>query len=720
MFKRALSCVAACVVLLGCSVDEAAEQQEFNAPTSLFDPVRLVTGAVPFPIDAFFAGTTDPTLNIPNTTGAPFVDAANQLDGFSTVAPVFTDLLGFIDLDTANAGAVIVLNTASGMPLVPGTDYVVQGYPALDDADGVAIDEKRTRLLIQWLRPLQPETRYVVAVTRNLRDLDGQRAQPADQFLIAASDTPVSEQSAPILAAMSDAQRATLEAIRSQVIQPTVAGLGAAGIPAESLVIAWPFTTQSIGKSLASIQDNVALTPLGVQNTGATTSALGLPAGANIFAGTLEVNYYQQPPSMANPTAPLTSFWQADPDQVDAGANFLGTPCPAFTMGSPAAQPSVSTTTCFPVPVPQPTRQTIPVLVTVPNAASGRTRPAGGWPVVIFQHGITQNRSNLLPIAPALAEAGFLAIAIDHPLHGVAPCEVGTAGCLRLPGVSERTFDVDYVDNATGAPGSDGTPDASGTHYLNLSSLLTGRDNVRQSVADLIQLVASLPALNANPDTQVDTSNVGFVGHSLGGIAGGTFAGVNTAVGPVSLANPGGGIAKLLDGSLNFGPVVAAGLAAAGFNEGGDTFETFLRFAQQIIDDGDPLNYAAAAAANHPIHMISVDGDQVVPNNVPAGPTTSRNHLVTIPGPLSGTDPLAAAMGLEVIPVDPGVTVDLRTSATGVRAITVLSTGNHSSILNPMEVPEATVEIQREIANFMASGGTCLPIGQNCPAPAAE
>ena len=166
--------------------------------------------------------------------------------------------------------------------------------------------------------------------------------------------------------------------------------------------------------------------------------------------------------------------------------------------------------------------------------------------------------------------------------------------------------------------------------------------------------------------------------------------------------------------------MVAAGLAAAGFNEGGDTFETFLRFAQQIIDDGDPLNYAAAAAANHPIHMISVDGDQVVPNNVPAGPTTSRNHLVTIPGPLSGTDPLAAAMGLEVIPVDPGVTVDLRTSATGVRAITVLSTGNHSSILNPMEVPEATVEIQREIANFMASGGTCLPIGQNCPAPAAE
>ena len=342
MFKRALSCVAACVVLLGCSVDEAAEQQEFNAPTSLFDPVGLVTGAVPFPVDAFFAGTTDPTLNIPNSSGAPFVDAANELDGFSTVAPVFTDLLGFIDLDTANGGAVIVLNTATGTPLVPGTDFVVQGYPAIDDADGIPINEKRTRLLIQWLRPLQPETRYVVAVTRELRDVDGQPAEPAAQFLVAASDTPVSEQTAPILAAMNDTQRATLEAIRSQVIQPTVAGLGAAGIPAEALVIAWPFTTQSIGKSLASIRDNIALTPLGVQNTGATTSALGLPAGADIYAGTLEVNYYQQVPTMDNPTAPLTSFWQADPDQVDASASFLGTPCPAFTMGSPQAQPSAS------------------------------------------------------------------------------------------------------------------------------------------------------------------------------------------------------------------------------------------------------------------------------------------------------------------------------------------------------------------------------------------
>ena len=746
MFQRAL-CGAVCVVLLAaCSVDESAEQQQLQtAPVSLFDPVSLTGVIVPLPFDAFFAGFNDPTLNIPNSSNAPFVTAANLVDGWSTAAPIFTDLVGFVDLETANDGqGVIVINATTGSPLIPGTDYVVQGYPAVDDADGVPINEKRTRLLIQPLRPLMPETRYVVALTRALMNEAGENALPSEQFLVAASATPVEEQTAPILDFLTAGQRATLETLRSQIIRPTVEALTAATpIQEASLVLAWPFTTQSIGKTLAAVQDNVTPTTLGVQavpNGAGGTLNTGnldvngdgmtgdLPGNADIYAGFLDVPYYgnaaatPDPGPLSNDPAPLSGFWQASDAMADTdfGASFAGVPCGAFFSRSTlpngvTVQPSASTTTCFPVPVARST-QRIPVLVTVPNTSAP---PAGGWPVVIFQHGITQNRSNLFPIAPALAQAGFLAIAIDHPLHGVAPCEVGAPGCLRVPGTRERTFDLDVVNNATSAPGPDGTADASGTHYLNLASLITGRDNVRQSVADLIQLHASLGALNANPATPVNTDNVGFVGHSLGGIVGGTFAGVNTDVGPFSLANLGGGIAKLLDGSLNFGPVVAAGLAAAGFNEGGDTFETFLRFAQLVIDDGDPINYAAAAAGNHPIHMISVDGDTVVPNNVPAGPTSGRNHLVTIPGPLSGTDPLAAAMGLEVINVDPGTTVDQRFVPTGVRAVTVLSEGGHGSILDPSASLAATVEIQGQIANFQATGGACLPIGQSCMPPMA-
>ena len=40
--------------------------------------------------------------------------------------------------------------------------------------------------------------------------------------------------------------------------------------------------------------------------------------------------------------------------------------------------------------------------------------------------------------------------------------------------------------------------------------------------------------------------------------------------------------------------------------------------------------------------------------------------------------------------------------------------GDHGSILSPAASMAATVEMQRETVNFLASGGTCLPIGRSC------
>ncbi|MGV2480389.1 UNVERIFIED_CONTAM: hypothetical protein IGO34_26690, partial [Salmonella enterica subsp. enterica serovar Weltevreden] len=103
--------------------------------------------------------------------------------------------------------------------------------------------------------------------------------------------------------------------------------------------------------------------------------------------------------------------------------------------------------------------------------------------VVIFQHGITGNRSQMLPLSPALTQAGFAVIAIDLPLHGAAA--TGSEAALRVPGTTERTFDLDLVNNTTSAPGPDGSIDGSGTHFINLASLATSRDNLRQGVSDL-------------------------------------------------------------------------------------------------------------------------------------------------------------------------------------------------------------------------------------------
>ena len=66
--------------------------------------------------------------------------------------------------------------------------------------------------------------------------------------------------------------------------------------------------------------------------------------------------------------------------------------------------------------------------------------------------------------------------------------------------VGEPTFNVDYVNNTTTAPGPDGIPDSSGQHFINLASMLTARDNLRQGAANLIALTRAAPSLDLDGD----------------------------------------------------------------------------------------------------------------------------------------------------------------------------------------------------------------------------
>jgi pimeloyl-ACP methyl ester carboxylesterase len=254
------------------------------------------------------------------------------------------------------------------------------------------------------------------------------------------------------------------------------------------------------------------------------------------------------------------------------------------------------------------------------------------------------------------------------------------------------------VNNTTLLPPADGLIDPSGSHFINLTSLLTGRDNLRQGVADLLSLTATVPTLDIDGDAvaDLDAKRIRFVGHSLGGIVGGVLLGLEPTITAATLAMPGGGIAKLLDGSATYGPGIAAGLAANGLNKGTLPYESFLGAAQTALDSGDPINYAAAAAAAHPIHMIEVVGgggslpDQSVPNSV-AG------------APLAGTEPLARLMALKSI----GATAQ---DAAGIRGIVRFIAGSHSSILDPSPSPPVTAEMQSETAGFAATAGTTLTI----------
>jgi pimeloyl-ACP methyl ester carboxylesterase len=757
---------------------------------SIFDPLAA-SPQIPFPVDLLFAGFSDPTLNIPNPPTPPtnqpnpFVAAVNQLDGWSTTASLFTDVAGFVDFDTVPSALTIIdTSTSPPTPLVPGVDFRVQSSTAIDPLDNRPISDKRSRILIEPLKPLKPSTTYVVALSTAARALpvggatEGEPVIPSDYFRVVRSSTPVSAQSEPVLAVLNDTQKATLEAIRRQLI-PVMQLLAAFGKPADTVAIAWPFTTQStqitLQRMAETAQPNVlrlrqAPAPVSEETpagTVLTTTLLGLPGpAAQIYAGRLTLPYYLSAPTAENPAALLTGFWKADTSKTNLDGQFLGrVPCGAFAIGADldegpgvlTAKPSASTTVCYPLPLSQ-GNQTVPVIATVPVG----TMPENGWPVVIFQHGITSNRSAVLGIVPALTAAGFAVISIDLPLHGILATDPRFAG-LRNPDIPERTFDVDLVNNTTGAPNSASSPpdgpDSSGTHFINLSSLLTARDNIRQGVSDLLVLGKSLvPVAPANladpvapgtifvslagaPQTALkfDTTQVRYVGHSLGAIVASTFLGVNSTTGAGVLAMPGGGIAKLLDASAAFGPRISAGLAAASgglIAQGNDTYETILRFAQTVVDSGDPLNFATATATNHPIYMIEVVGDAVVPNcaikNDPACPVTD---VLPISGYLSGTTPLARVMGLSFQPSETGAitvptTANVLTGAAARNNVVRFSgtQAEHSTILTPdssanpgsdsLFLP-ALSEMQKQAASFLRSNGTCLPIGGTCPEPPA-
>ena len=228
----------------------------------------------------------------------------------------------------------------------------------------------------------------------------------------------------------------------------------------------------------------------------------------------------------------------------------------------------------------------VPVLVTYPIPSADCPPPADGWPVVIFQHGITTDRTASLGFANAMAgsTAGcFATVAMDLPTHGVDASSTDRNGAAKRYGAFNGFNVAGYVDttdptktpfaatlaglaaanvdtyaglqerhgnlalNAQQQPTAmvfttDAESGNSGDFFINLGNMQQTRDHIRQGVMDLMNLNASLENIGdaikvdlngdetADLDGALDTDNVFFVGHSLGAITGMTFAAVNNAV----------------------------------------------------------------------------------------------------------------------------------------------------------------------------------------------
>jgi hypothetical protein len=668
--------VIAGVGLSGCDLSQ--KDPDFpasQAPTTFNALYNPLAGQSPWPNDFFYAGTTDGTLNLPSPySGQPFTAwgvPLNTLDGWSTTAPSNVSFSMPVDPASLTASTsvrmveVYLSNTtkmpASAAELPPGvTSPVIRVLTnGVDYTAAVATDVDSTGTMVR-VTPLKPlraskglvNIGYMLYVTNAIRDLKGNPVAPSATYAAIksapANCSNFTDAASKFICGLAKGQLAIAAAVKFNT---------------DDIVLSWSYSTQSIDDVFAALAKTVTAQPITVQATGLTTKQV-YPAAAgkaNVYVGSTKVPFFLTKPTSTTDRVVLTNFWTA------AGASPV-----------PGIDPTSRNLTRFnPVPL-KTTDMTIPVLVTVPNATAasgGCSKPTAGWPVVIVQHGLGGDRFQALAIADAFADACFVVAAIDQPLHGVT----NTANPFYQKD-NERTFNVDLVNNTTGATGSDGKIDASGTHWLNLSSPLTFRDNIRQGESDLMTFTKTVGNIDLNGDGTVDTdkSRVSYVGLSLGGIVGGTHVHFSDDLRTATLSVPGGVLTQLGLDSPTFGPRIRASTNAAGMVTDSTIFNFYFRDAQTLIDAGDPINHIFDSQMAVPLHLQKVVGDTVIPN--------------------SATDRLIAAGNLK------------KTSALGPTPVgegsggyTTMTAGSHGSLFDPSASLAATTEMQTQAVKFAAS-----------------
>jgi hypothetical protein len=709
------------------------------ASAALFEPEF---GVLPYPTDLYFAGSTDGTLNIqPVNPFEPNQAAVNALDGFSTTAVIRETFGGALNPASFTPLSIIIVpvvtdNTKSmatvavaGPPLTMGVDFTA----ALATDAGVG----PTILEITPLHPLNPSTcisggaflgaschlgsGYLVFLTNGISDAAGNAAVPDTDYANIKTALATGGATCP---SITDATLNGICQLTGAHLE-IAAGLAQA-IPAlanslnpANIVLSFSFTTESTSDTLELLYAKTAATAKVVPPTikvqpavlptqagphQLTTKDFGGQGAANLYVGVLTIPYY------LSKSAPLTGSWQAPP---------LPAPLP----------PSTFVTRYNPLPVATQNLQ-IPILMSVPLTGPGP------WPVLIFQHGITRSREDMIGVADGMAASGVVVAAIDLPLHGVTndttdPLYASAANPvyagLGLPATQmsiERTFDL-----ALTAPPA---IDSSGSHFINLTSALTSRDNLREGPADLMTFELALPGLAIPASAGVTASTLGpapthYLGHSLGAIVGAVFMGVvpPTDVITATLANPGGIVTRLLQDSPSFAPEINAGLEQQGLQPGTTLYAQFFRDTQTVVDSGDPVNYVAMATALHPIHLLQVVGA----NPTPAGCTPASSATAGCPDqvvPNSATQALITASlyppaGLTAeqlmripAPATAGPLFNPTGTPPGFRAYVNFINGDHGSIID-FKNPAVSTEMQGEAISFALSNGEEILISTTTP-----
>lgn len=762
------SLVLSTVTLQGCGGSDTEKAPPPSGPEAYsvgthprFDPI---ISDLPFNTDLIFAAaaTTDGTANLGAPTD-PVRATVNQLDGFSTSA--FFDILisGGVNPASAVASQTVFLIelSATGDALNPAN---ITGITGLADYDVQVLSldgGTNNTLRIRPLKPLKPKTKYLVALTNDLRD---------------SSNAPLTRSWT--YNALRDPNYTTLEAlvpVRNAIVgwETLASGFlaaasGGALSPAaakDKLVLTYTFTTTdptapmvamaapraaiaglqiSAGVPPANAVANVSqLDSLGLLSTpkarslgvsvltgidfNTFSSQLAASVG-KLYTGYIKLPYYQTSAEGLAFGEYLKRSWK--PDLTLAGA--LGVTVPMDVDGS------YNVTYRYPFAA-KTSDQSVPLQVTMPQdswvpgyagaANCGQIYAATGYPTVIYVHGITSDRASVLALGHTLASRCIATVAIDLPLHGV-PANSALVNVLNVERSQVIPFAALYGSNAPkerhfnvagsgGAPApmnfaTPGATDGSGAQFINLGYLTNTRDNNRQAVMDLLNLNASLSNLNdemrESLATGLDVNRVYVVGASLGGILGSVFTTVN------QLAIAGDAQVGL---TANLNPIRGLITSGAG-TQVAQILVNSATFAP-VINGGLGASGVMVGTTNYERFMYAAQSAVDTGDPVNYMQTLARlgvpvlvqqiNNDAVIPNnasvaPLAGTRAMASLLG--------ATQLGLGATQLG-RGYVKHTAGGHSSLLRPEGgAPQVTAELQTQVVTFVLNNGN-VSVGGGAP-----
>ncbi len=773
-FLVSLMMVSLGFVLQGCGSDKketapppAAANAFVPGTYPRFDPV---IADLPFNTDLIFAkaAATDGTADVGVATDA-VRSALNVMDGFSTSAYFDVMIQGSVNPATVlpmqtvflvevNTNGKDALNPANIIGLVAPTG------PATFDTQVVSLDGGTNNVVrIRPTSPLKSKTKYLVFLTNGIKDTAGAALtrswtynalhdasyatldsllpvrnailgweQLAGGFLAAATSTTAAAAIDKLVLTYTftttDPQTPLIAMASPRAV---VAGLQiAAGVAAPTAV------TNAVQLDAAGLLSTPKQRPLNISPATGIDFTM-LSAGAlvgnvgKLYTGYIKLPYYQTAPGSLPFGAYLTKNWTPN----IALATALGKTVPADVSGAfnvtyryPFAAKTSDET--IPLQVTLPEKNLVPGFVSAPSATCEQIFGTSGYPVAIYVHGITSDRTSVLALAHTLASKCVATVAIDLPLHGVA-ANSAFVNALNVEKSQIIPFSTLYGDNApherhfnVAGPGGAPAPmnfaaptasDGSGAQFTNLGYLANTRDNNREGVIDLLNLNASLKGINEDfllgLDVSLDLNKVYVVGVSLGGIIGSTFTSVNQSaiandalVGLPSNLNPirgiiltsaGSQVAQIIINSPTFGPIINAGLSASGVKVGTSSYEKFVYAAQSTLDSADIVSFAQTLASQGvPVLVQQIKNDQVISNTVSSAP-------------LAGTEALARLLG--------ATTLGLGETQLGLGYVK-MNAGGHTSLLRPEgNAPQVTAELQTQVVTFILGAGK-VAVGAAAPA----